>query len=49
MIILLKTLLALKLLIITILLIPGSIPAIIIGLSLFIKKCIGDTELEIMV
>ena len=49
MIILLKTLLVLKLILVTILLVPGSIPAIIIGLSLFIKKCIGDTELEIMV
>jgi len=48
MIILLKTLLALKLIIIAILLIPGSIPAIIIGLGLFINKCIGETELEIM-
>jgi len=49
MIILLKTILVLKLLLITILLIPGSMPAIIYGLSLLIKKCIGETELEIMV
>jgi|APSaa5957512622_1039677.scaffolds.fasta_scaffold620340_1 hypothetical protein len=49
MIILLKTLLALKLLLITILLIPGSIPFIIYSISLLIKKCIGETELELMV
>ena len=48
MITLLKLILTLKVLLITILLIPGSIPAIIIGLSLFIKKCIGDTEIKIM-
>jgi len=32
-----------------ILLIPGSIPAIIFGLGLFIKKYIDETECEIMV
>lgn len=38
MVILLKTLAILKILMITILLIPGSIPAIIIGLGLFINR-----------
>jgi hypothetical protein len=48
MITLLKLLLALKLLLITILLIPGTIPAIIIGLGLFIKKFSGITQVKIL-
>lgn len=48
MITLLKLLLALKLLLITIILIPGSIPAIIIGMGLLINKLSGKVPVDIM-
>lgn len=48
MITLLKLLLALKLLLITILLIPGTIPIIIYGLGLFINKISNLNPVEIM-